>query len=397
MKNRIFDNINRCLQCKVPQCQQGCPICTPIPDAIKLLLDGKITEAGELLFRNNPLSIVCCHVCPQENQCEGRCVLGKKGMPIEVSAIEKYTSDYFLNIYQPTKSTKTSGKIAVIGGGPSGLTTAFYLSDLNYDVTIFERHSHIGGVLRYGIPEFRLPREYLNRFKDVLVSKGVTIRQNTTIGRNITVDDMLRDGYKAVFIGAGVWKPRKLKVPGESFGNVHYALDYLKKPETYSLGKRVIVIGAGNVAMDAARTAFRYGSTEVDIVCLGDGNSIMARPIERSYAELDGAKFLFNKETVEFKDDGVVLRDILSDKCKTYKADSYIVAIGQEPRNVIVSNTVGIEVDNNGRIIVDEKGQTTRDGIFSSGDVVTGAKTVVEAVKSAKTVAKYIDEYVKNS
>ena len=390
----VYDNAQRCLQCENPQCIKGCPVSTPIPEAIKLLLAGDIVSAGELLFKNNPLSIICCHVCPQENQCEGNCVLAKSGAPVSISEIEKYISDYYLNVYKPIPSTKTSGKIAVIGAGPSGMAVAFILSSLNYDVVIFERHAHMGGVLRYGIPEFRLPNTYLSSLKQLLLAKGVTLRQNTTIGRNITIDDIMNDGYKAICICAGVWKPIKLKVKGESFGNIHYAIDYLKKPKTYNLGRSVVVIGSGNTAMDVARTAFRFGSTNVSIICRGDERSVSARAVEKAYAELDGAKFIYDKNAVEFTDDGVILEDTISKKRELHKADSCIIAIGQEPRNVIVSNTTGIEVNERGLVKVDEKGATTRKGIFACGDVTTGARTVVGAVQAAKNVAKEINKYI---
>lgn len=395
MNKYVFESAKRCLQCENPQCQKGCPISTPIKEAIGLLLDGEISKAGKMLFENNPLSIICCHVCPQENQCEGHCVLGKAGLPVQFSAIEKYISDFFLYRYEPKKSNKSRGKVAVIGSGPSGLTVAFQLAQLNYDVTIFERHSHIGGVTWYGIPEFRLPREILRQIRQLALNSGITIRPNLTIGRNITIDTLLNDGYQAIFIGAGVWKPKKLNVPGESYGNVHYALDFLKKPSVYyGLGKTVAVIGAGNVAMDTARTAFRFGAEEVAIICRGDETEITAREVEKEYAVLDGAKFMFNKEIMEFNDDGVILKDRKTGKIEVLECDTSIIAIGQEPRNIIVSNTTGIETNEKGQVITNEYGMTTREGIFAGGDVVTGAKTVVEAVVSAKEIAKQIHTYI---
>jgi len=391
----VYDNANRCLQCSDPRCQKGCPVATPIRKAIDLLKSGNIVSAGELLFENNPLSIICCHVCPQENQCEGHCILSAKdNSPVRISSIEKYISDYYLNIYKPVPSKKTNGKVAVIGAGPAGMTIAFLLSSLDYDVVMFERHAHMGGVLRYGIPEFRLPNDYLSRIKRLLLAKGVTFRQNSTIGRNITIDDMINDGYQAICICAGVWKPTKMNLKGESFGNVHYALDYLKKPKTYNLGKTVAVIGSGNTAMDVARTAFRFGSLEVSIICRGGEESISARNVERAYAELDGARFVFNKNTVEFTDDGIIIEDVVTKERELFKTDSTIIAVGQQPRNVIVSNTTGIEVTDKGLVKVDENGQTTREAVFACGDVTTGARTVVGAIAAAKKVANTIHEYI---
>lgn len=191
---------------------------TPIREAIHLLLESKISEAGKLLFENNPLSIVCCHVCPQENQCEGHCILGKKGSPVQISAIENYISDYYLNIYKPVPSKKKSDKIAIIGSGPAGITIAFLLSQKDYDITIFEGHDQIGGILRYGIPEFRLPKSILDRLMTKLIESGVKIRPNTTIGNNLNIVELFRDGYQAIFMGTGVWRPCKLNIKGESLG-----------------------------------------------------------------------------------------------------------------------------------------------------------------------------------
>lgn len=407
MSKHIIEDAKRCLQCKNPMCSQGCPVHTPIREAISLLLASKISEAGKLLFENNPLSLVCCHVCPQENQCEGHCVLGKKGSPVQISAIERYISDYYLNIYKPVPSDKSKGKIAIIGSGPAGITIAFELSKRNYDITIFEGNDRIGGVLRYGLPEFRLPKTILDRLMETLIAGGVKIRPNTSIGTNLVIDDLFRDGYKAIFMGTGVWRPYRLNIKGESFGNVHYAIEYLKNPSVYRLGVKVAIIGAGNVAMDVARTVFRHGSEEVAIICNADEKSVTARDIELEYAKIDGAKIIFNKTAVEFTDEGVIFADSeITEKSGTvspikgsetlFPVDSIIIAIGQGPRAVIVSSTTGIRVTERGLVETDEFGKTSRKGIFASGDVVTGAKTVVEAVKVSRRVAQAMDEYAQN-
>ncbi len=409
MSKHIIDDAKRCLQCKKPMCSVGCPVRTPIRDAISLLLDSKIAQAGQLLFDNNPLSLVCCHVCPQENQCEGHCVLGRSGSPVQISAIEKYISDYYLNIHKAHTSLRNKGRIAIIGSGPAGITIAFILSARDYDVTIFERHDRIGGVLRYGIPEFRLPKKVLDRLAEKLIESGVRIRPNAAIGENLTIDDLLRDGYHAIFMGTGVWRPYRLGIPGESLGNVHYAIEYLRNPDVYHLGRRVAVIGAGNVAMDVARTAFRHGSEDVAIVCNLDESGITARPVEAEYARIDGTRFLLKKTIVRFEDNGVVLADSRLEKTddgrtvatpvsgteSLLEVDSVIVAVGQGPRSVIVSSTSGIQVNERGLVTVDDSGHTTRDGIFASGDVVTGAKTVVEAVNISRRVADAMDRYVR--
>ena len=410
LSKHVIDDAKRCLQCPKPKCSEGCPVNTPIRDAIKLLLESKIAEAGKLLFDNNPLSLVCCHVCPQENQCEGHCVMGRKGMPVQISAIEQYISDYYLNIYKPQAipPSERKAKIAIIGSGPAGFTIAFILSRRGYDITIYEGNDKTGGVMRYGIPEFRLPKHIIDRLTSALVDSGVKIRLNTTIGANLSLDELFRDGFRAVFMGTGVWRPRKLNIRGESLGHVHYAIEYLRNPDVYNLGSRLAIIGAGNVAMDVARTAFRHGCEEVTIICNLDESGITARQVELEYAKIDGASIMLKKIAVEITDEGVILADSEIDTDENgyktarpipgtetlFPADSVIIAVSQGPRSVIVSSTKGIKIKDTGLVAVDELGRTTREGVFASGDVVTGAKTVVEAVKISKRVADAIDEYV---
>ncbi|MBM7855088.1 glutamate synthase (NADPH/NADH) small chain [Desulfohalotomaculum tongense] len=408
MGRHIIEEANKCLQCKKPKCKEGCPVNTPVNEVIKMLLDGNIVQAGKTLFQNNPLSVVCSLVCPHEIQCEGNCILGKKGNPVQVSSIENYISDYYLNHFKPINKANPNKKVAIVGSGPAGITIAFILAAKGYDITIFEAHDKIGGVLRYGIPEFRLPKNILSRLKEKLLAMGVKIRPNTLIGPVITIDDLFRDGYKAVFIGTGVWKPKKMNIKGESLGHVHYAIDYLKNPRVYNLGQRVCIIGAGNVAMDVARTALREGANDVYIMYRKGPEDITARDYEVNYAKIDGVKFIFYKQPVEILDQGIryvetqkITDDTGTEKLITvensggiFQADSVIIAISQGPRDNIVSNTKGIEINKWGLVITDEFGRTTRDGVFASGDVVTGAKTVVEAVKVSKKVAQAIDEYV---
>ena len=407
MSKHVIDDAKRCLQCKNPQCMQGCPVHTPVKEAIQLLLSNEIVKAGTLLFENNPLSLVCCHVCPQENQCEGHCILGKKSTPVQISAIENYISSYFLNVYKPVPSDKTAGKVGIIGSGPAGLTIAIFLAQKNYDVTIFEGHDKIGGVMRYGIPEFRLPKRVLDTLQDVLVKMGVRVRPNTSIGANLTVDDLFRDGYQAVFMGTGVWRPYKMGIQGESLGHVHYAIEYLRNPDVYTLGSRVAIIGAGNVAMDVARTALRHGAEDVTLVCQSGEDSVTARKIELEYAKIDGAQLIYHKMVKAFVEEGVVLAETRTDEVMKiheisgtealFPADSVIIAIGQGPRAVIVSSTTGIDVnEDTGLVAVDDCGRTSRQGVFASGDVVTGAKTVVEAVNVSRRVAEAIHQYVQS-
>ena len=403
----IIEEANRCLQCKNARCQRGCPVNTPIKESIKLLLDGQIYEAGENLFENNPLSAVCSLVCPHEKFCEGSCVLAKKGDGIHWSTMENYISTYYLNKMNMKSNIDPNKKVAIIGSGPAGITLAFVLASKGYDITIFEAHDKIGGVLRYGIPDFRLPKDILDTMNDQLVNMGVKIRPNTLIGPVITIDDLFRDGYKAAFIGTGVWNPKPLRLKGESLGNVHYAVDYLKNPDVYKLGKRVCVIGAGNVAMDVARTAIRKGANEVCIMYRRGEEDMPASSHEIEYTKLDGVQFEYYKAPLELTDKGVkylrtekVNEDgeekliTLEDSEGLLEADTMIIAASQGPKTNIIAHTKGIEINKAGLLTTDESGRTTREGVFASGDVVTGAKTVVEAVKFSKTVAEAIDAYV---
>ncbi len=402
MSLHVVDEAKRCLNCKKPLCREGCPIKTPIPEMIQAFLAGNITESGKMLFENNPLSLVCSLICNHENQCEGHCVLNKKGMPIHVSSIENYISDNYLSKLNSEREKRNGKRIGIIGSGPAGLTISILLARKGYDITIFEGRDKIGGVLRYGIPEFRLPKNILDRFETELIKMGIKIRPNTTIGTVIGVDEMLRDGYDAIFIGTGVWKPNALGIKGETLGNVHYAINYLINPDVYHLGKTVNVIGAGNAAMDVARTALRKGAQNVTV--FARSSRIAASMKEIEYAKIDGVKFEFNKTPVEITDEGVIFQDLeygesgkptpVENGRKLYKADSNIISISQGPRNRIVSTTTGLDVSGKGLLITDEKGATTREGIFASGDVVLGAKTVVEASAYSKIVAETIDNYV---
>lgn len=409
MSNHVIDESKRCLQCKNPRCRTGCPVHTNIPKAIRLLRESKIDEAGEMLFENNPLSLVCSFVCPQEMQCEGHCVLGIKGMPVQFSIIENYISDYYLNLLsvREVNIEKNGMKAAVIGTGPAGITIAFILAKKGYEITMYEGNDKVGGVMRYGIPEFRLPKSVLDRLRKALQSYGVKIRPNTNIGTNLTVDDLFRDGFKSVFIGTGVWRPYRLNLPGESLGHVHYAIDYLRNPDVYELGKSVVVIGGGNTAMDVARTVIRHGCRDVTLVFNRGEEYLTATKSEIEFTKADGARFLYFKSTTGFTDDGVLVKDCQDDENgypqeiegteSLLECDSAIIAIGQGPRSVIVSSTKGIDVNSRGLVAVDESGRTTREGVFASGDVVTGAKTVVAAVKVSKRVAEAMDQYMRGT
>ncbi len=405
MALHVTDEANRCLGCKVPQCQKGCPIKTPIPEVIRLLKSNHLDEAGRILFENNPLTTVCSLVCNHENQCEGHCVLGRKGAPVHFSTIENYISTTYANKMVQGPKPSNGIKAAIIGSGPAGITIAIILARYGYDVTIFEGKDQLGGVLRYGIPEFRLPKSVLDDIKYRHIDmKGIKFRPNTHIGGAIGIDDLFRDGYKAIFVGTGVWKPNTLHIKGETFGNVHFGINYLNNPDSYRLGKRVIVIGAGNAAMDVARTAIRKGVQE--LTCFSITKKAAASQHEFSYAQLEGVQFEYNKAPVEITDDGVIFKDIIENEDGTftdvpdshhfYPADSVIISISQGPQNRIVNTTKGLAADNRGLLVADETGHTTRPGIFASGDVVNGARTVVEAVAHSKVVAESMHEYMQS-
>lgn len=405
MAVHILEEAQRCLHCKVPQCQKGCPIHTPIPHVIRLMLDKKLDEAGWMLFENNPLTTVCSLVCNHENQCEGHCVLGRKGAPVHFSSIEHYISSTYSNKMVKGPAPSNGIRVAIIGSGPAGLTIAVILARKGYQVTIFEGKDKIGGVLRYGIPDFRLPKSVLDDFEyRHLRLKGIKVRPNTTIGGAIGIDDLFRDGYKAIFVGTGVWQPNALHIKGETLGHVHFAIHYLNNPDSFHLGERVIIIGAGNAAMDVARTAVRKGAREV--VCFSRTSSVAASRHEFDYASLEGVTFLYNKAPVEIVDEGVIFEDVVEQpggmfahvegSRALYPADSVIISISQGPRNRIVNTTKGIEVNARGLLVTDEEGRTTRPGVFASGDVVNGARTVVEAVEHSKHVAEAMDAYMRD-
>lgn len=407
MKELMIES-DRCYLCKNPKCQVHCPISTPVPEVISLFKEGQIAKAGEILFRNNPLSLVCSIVCPHEDQCKGNCIRGIKDEPVSFCDIERHISKYYLENVRLEKEKGLNDSIAIIGGGPAGITIAFILAQKGYKITIFDSHDKIGGVLRYGIPEFRLPNSIIDHYEERLLELGVKIRPNTLVGPVITLDKLFYDGYKAIFIGTGVWNPRTLDIKGESLGNVHYAIDYLKSPNVYKLGKKVCVIGAGDVAMDAARTAKRNGAEEVYILYRKGMENVPATKAELEGAISDGVKFELFKSPLELTENGVKYIETENavgedGKVNTvtkegqeglFECDSIIIAVSQSPRNNIVSNTTGLETNRWGLLVTDKCGHTTRKGVFASGDVVTGAKTVVEAASHAKIVAEEIEKYI---
>lgn len=401
MAIHVVNEAKRCLHCKKPMCRQGCPISTNIPEVIELFRTGHKEQAGAMLYENNPLSVICSLVCDHDKQCEGHCILGKKGSPVHFSSIENYISDGYLEHLPAVTKPENAQRVAIIGSGPAGITISVLLAQRGYRVTLFESKERIGGVLRYGIPDFRLPKSILDRYETQLKAMGIQIRPNTVIGKTLTVDDLQRDGYEAIFIGTGVWKPKALGIPGESLGNVAYAIEYLVNPDVYDLGETLVVIGAGNSAMDVARTALRKGVRHVHIFCRRGHAAASVREV--AYAEADGVEFHYGMRPVEITDDGVYYQKAtlaeddtvvaLSDR-QFFSCSSVIVAISQGAQNRIVSTTTGLEMSSHGLLATNDHGQTTREGIFASGDVVLGARTVVEAVRYSKKVADEMDAYL---
>ena len=392
----IINSAQTCLDCKKPRCQTGCPVGTPIAEMIRLFLSGDIKEAGEKVFQNNPLSIICSLVCPHEKHCEGHCILNKKSIPVNVGGIENYISTYYMNYKEFEKPIPNGRNLAIIGSGPAGISLAMMMAMKGYHVTMYEGNEQIGGVLRYGIPDFRLDKTILDKIEVNLKKLGVNIRKNIMIGKHITLDDMQRDGFDAIFIGTGVWAPKKLGIKGESLGNVHFAIDYLKTPKAYELGKRVVVIGAGNVAMDVARTVIRNGANDVSIMYRKGEEDMPAEKIEIDHAKIDGVKFKLHSLPLELTEKGIryiTTNQEINEECFE-EADSILVAISQTARDLIVKNNTGLSLGENGLLQSDENGITARKGVFASGDVVTGARTVVEAVAFSKRVAISIEEFI---
>ena len=369
---------------------------------IQMFLGGEMSDAAEMVFENNPLSVICSLVCDHERQCEGHCVKGIKGEPVHISSIENYISDTCFDKMKLEKKPWNGSRIGVVGAGPAGITIAILMTCRGYRVTVFEIREKIGGILRYGIPEFRLPKSILDRYYVKMRDLGIKFRPNFALGGSTGINDLLKDGYDAVFIGTGTWRPYRLNIPGETFGNVHYGINYLNNPDVYDLGERVVVIGAGNAAMDVARTAIRKGSQYVTVYSVTEVPA--ASPKEVEYAMIDGVQFEFLQTAIEIKDDGLMVCNVEwgedgkmmrhEETARFVPADSVIISISQGPQDRLVNRDKELKVDSRGLLKTDEKGETTMEGIFASGDVVTGAKTVVEAVKCSKMIADAMDEYV---
>lgn len=403
----IMCEAQRCLKCKVPKCKKACPISTDIPTIMNLFLEGSEKEAAATLFKNNPLSAICSIVCPHENNCYGNCVLGIKKDPVTFFKIEQYLSNKYIDELEMEKPEKNGMKVAIIGAGPAGISMSIFLAQKGFDVTLMEQNDKIGGVLRYGIPAFRLPKDRVDAYKDVLKKLGVVIKPNCHIGSNLLIDDMFIDGYDAIFLAVGTAKPNRLGLLGETLGNVHFAIDYLKAPEAHELGKTVVVIGVGNVAMDVARTALRQEGVE-RVITLNNRRveDVTATKLEFSEAIEEGVEFIHQISVLRITENGVIAVDVDVTEDENgniiyeenmlsrhdIEADSVILAIGQGPVSTL-SDNAEIETTLRGLFAVDEKGMTNIPGVFAAGDVVSGPKTVVEAVAHTKRVAEHLIQY----
>lgn len=402
MPLQIEVDASRCLNCKVPMCAKHCPIHTPIPEIIQMFKEHQVMDAGKRLFENNPMSVICATVCNHEAQCAGHCVLGRKDTPVRFYDIERFVSDTYLSRMKVAAVSGRGKRVAVIGSGPAGLTAAIILAENGYSVTIFERKNDIGGMLRYGIPEFRLSNTVIDRYKALIAKLGIQVRLNTTIGGALTIEDLFRDGYASVFVGTGAWRPRTLNIEGECLANVHFGISYLENPQHHELGESVAVIGMGNVAMDVARTAFRYGAQQVTL--FSRDNTSTASSHEMSFARLDGAEMVYGKQIVRISPEGPVFKTSIIDEAgqvtgfeegeELFPADSVIIAVSQRPKDKLILSTDQLQGNARGLLVVDENNMTTRDGVFAAGDVVTGPLTVVHAVEDAKKTAQAMMRYM---
>ena len=405
-KDELLSEANRCLKCKVAKCKKACPISTDIPTIMNLFLDGAEEEAAATLFKNNPLSAICSIVCPHENNCYGNCVLGIKKDPITFYKIEQYLSNKYIDELEMDKPEKNGMKIAIIGAGPAGISMSIFMAQKGFDVTLMEQQDKIGGVLRYGIPAFRLPKDRVDAYKNVLKKLGVVIKPNCHIGSNLLMEDMFIDGYDAIFLAVGTAKPNRLGLLGETLGHVHFAIDFLKSPGAYDLGKTVAVIGAGNVAMDVARTAIRQDGVE-KVILLNNRREedVTATKIEYSETIEDGVECMHLISVLRITEDGLIAVDVDAIESEngivyeenmlsryTISADSVVLAIGQGPVSTL-SDKAQIATTLRGLFAVDENGMTNIPGVFAAGDVVSGPKTVVEAVAHTKKVAEQMIKY----
>ncbi len=430
-----LDEADRCLNCRNPRCVEGCPVNIHIPEFISKIKEKDYEGAYNVISLSSSLPAVCGRVCPQETQCESKCVRGIKGEPVGIGRLERFVADYHLAHDQKVEKPVSNGhKVAVVGSGPSGLTCAGDLAKKGYEVTIFEALHTAGGVLVYGIPEFRLPKSIVQKEVDNLINLGVTIDTNVVIGKSITVDELL-DEYEAVYIGSGAGLPSFMNIPGESLNGVYSANEFLTRsnlmkaynddPVTPIMkGGKVAIVGGGNVAMDAARTALRLGAEKVYVIYRRSLEELPARKEEVEHAMEEGIDFRLLNNPVEIlgyhnPDDPRDPKNNFVTGIRCIKmelgepdasgrrrpveipgsefeleVDTVVISIGTTPNPLIKSTTSGLEVTKKGGIIVDDTGKTTKDKVYAGGDAVTGAATVISAMGAGKLAAKSIDEYL---
>lgn len=426
------EEAQRCLQCKHRPCVEGCPVNVQIPDFLKLVADGKFEEAYEKIRETNSLPAICGRVCPQETQCEQLCVRAKKGEPVGIGRLERFTADWYMANKESKEAAikKLNKKVAIVGSGPSGISCAGDLAKMGYDVTIFEAFHIPGGVLMYGIPEFRLPKALVQKEIETVKKLGVEIKTNMVIGKVFTLDELIEEGYEAIFIGSGAGLPSFMGIEGENLNGVYSANEFLtrinlmkayKFPDCdtpVKVGKSVAVVGGGNVAMDAARSAKRLGAENVYIVYRRSESEMPARLEEVHHAKEEGIifKLLTNPLKIIGTEDGWVKgmeciemelgepdasgrRKPVPKKGSEHivEVETVVIAIGQSPNPLIASTTPGLDTQKWGGIIAhEETGATSKIGVFAGGDAVTGAATVILAMGAGKKAAAAIDEYIKN-
>ncbi len=430
-QEQALDEAQRCLNCKNKPCVSGCPVNIAIPEFIAKVAQGDFEGAYQVITLQSSLPAVCGRVCPQESQCEQKCVRGIKGEPVAIGRLERFVADWHNQhvTEAPVKPASNGHKVAVVGSGPSGLTCAGDLAKKGYEVTVFEALHTAGGVLVYGIPEFRLPKDIVQKEIDTLKALGVKVETNMVIGRVLSIDELLEQGYEAVFIGSGAGLPRFMNIPGENLKGVYSANEFLTRVnlmKAYQPGsdtpiehaKRVAVVGGGNVAMDAARCAKRLGAEDVFIVYRRSEKELPARAEEVEHAKEEGIVFhLLNNPTKILGDDQGLVKGMECIRMElgepdasgrrrpvempgsefTLDVDCVIMAIGTSPNPLIKSTTEGLETQKWGGIIVEEAtGLTSREGVYAGGDAVTGAATVILAMGAGKTAASAIDQYIQN-
>ena len=432
-----MEEAKRCLNCKNQPCVNGCPVNINIPSFITLIKEGNFEGAYNVITESSSLPAVCGRVCPQETQCESKCTLGVKFEPVGIGRLERFVADYHNENCKtaPKKPESNGHKVAIVGSGPSGLTCAGDLAKKGYEVTVFEALHTAGGVLVYGIPEFRLPKAIVAKEVDTLKALGVKIETNAVIGKTLTVDELFDEGFEAVFIGSGAGLPNFMNIPGESLKGVYSANEFLTRSNLMKAylaesttpimkGGKVAVVGGGNVAMDAARTALRLGAEKVYIVYRRSMEELPARKEEVEHAMEEGIDFQLLRNPVEIlgynnpedprdpkngfvtgmscikmelgEPDAKGRRRPIAVEGSEYviDVDTVIMAIGTSPNPLIKSTTEGLEVNERGGIIVNEDGLTSREAVYAGGDAVTGAATVISAMGAGKTAAKAIDEYL---